>query len=245
MIDGAGIGSSMVCNKVKGVRAALCYDLKTILNSRQHNDANVLTLGASANPPEMVEEMVRTWLSTPFEGAGISGVWTRSSPVPEPGGSGAGMDEKKLVELVTKEVLSALGKKAGGAPAVPPAAAPAVDRELAALIDHTLLKPEATEAEVRKLCQEAGLQVLLRLREHQLGVEVPRPAPGLRREGLLRGGLSPGGHGVPLQGLRDREAIANGAGRDRHGGEHRRPEIEDLAWWRRTSGPWCRQPGTR
>ena len=68
MIDGAGIGSSMVCNKVKGVRAALCYDLKTILNSRQHNDANVLTLGASANPPEMVEEMVRTWLSTPFEG---------------------------------------------------------------------------------------------------------------------------------------------------------------------------------
>jgi len=68
MIDGAGIGSSMVCNKVKGVRAALCYDLKTILNSRQHNDANVLTLGASANPPEMVEEMVRTWLTTPFEG---------------------------------------------------------------------------------------------------------------------------------------------------------------------------------
>lgn len=68
MIDGAGIGSSMVCNKVRGVRAALCYDLKTILNSRQHNDANVLTLGAGANPPEMVEEMVRTWLETPFEG---------------------------------------------------------------------------------------------------------------------------------------------------------------------------------
>jgi len=68
MIDGAGIGSSMVCNKFKGIRAALCYDLKTILNSRQHNDANVLTLGASANPPEVVEEMVATWLATPFEG---------------------------------------------------------------------------------------------------------------------------------------------------------------------------------
>ncbi|MBI4911717.1 MAG: ribose 5-phosphate isomerase B [Acidobacteria bacterium] len=68
MIDGAGIGSSMVCNKVKGVRAALCHDLKTVLNSRQHNDANVLTLGASANPPEVVEQMVRTWLETPFEG---------------------------------------------------------------------------------------------------------------------------------------------------------------------------------
>lgn len=68
MIDGAGIGSSMVCNKVRGIRAALCYDLKTILNSRQHNDANVLTLGAGANPPEVVEDMVRTWLETPFEG---------------------------------------------------------------------------------------------------------------------------------------------------------------------------------
>jgi ribose 5-phosphate isomerase B len=68
MIDGAGIGSSMAANKLKGIRAALCYDLKTILNSRQHNDANVLTLGASANPPEVVEEMVATWLATPFEG---------------------------------------------------------------------------------------------------------------------------------------------------------------------------------
>jgi ribose 5-phosphate isomerase B len=68
MIDGAGIGSSMVCNRFPGIRAALCYDLKTILNSRQHNNANVLTLGASANPPEVVEEMVLTWLATPFEG---------------------------------------------------------------------------------------------------------------------------------------------------------------------------------
>lgn len=68
MIDGAGIGSSMVCNKVPGIRAALCYDLKTVLNSRQHNDANVLTLGAGTNPPEVVEVMVKTWLETPFEG---------------------------------------------------------------------------------------------------------------------------------------------------------------------------------
>jgi ribose 5-phosphate isomerase B len=68
MIDGAGIGSSMVCNKLKGIRAALCYDMKTILNSRQHNNANVLTLGATANPPEQVETMVKAWLETPFEG---------------------------------------------------------------------------------------------------------------------------------------------------------------------------------
>jgi deoxyribose-phosphate aldolase len=46
MIDGAGIGSAMVANKVHGVRAALCYDLSTAKNAREHNNANVLTLGA-------------------------------------------------------------------------------------------------------------------------------------------------------------------------------------------------------
>ena len=46
MIDGAGIGSCMVANKVPGVRAALAYDLSSARNSREHNDANVLTLGA-------------------------------------------------------------------------------------------------------------------------------------------------------------------------------------------------------
>jgi len=68
MIDGAGIGSSIVCNRFPGIRAALCYDMKSVLNSRQHNNANVLTLGAGTNPPEVVEEMVLTWLATPFEG---------------------------------------------------------------------------------------------------------------------------------------------------------------------------------
>jgi ribose 5-phosphate isomerase B len=58
MVDGAGIGSCMVCNKVKGIRAALCYDQKTAVNSREHNNANVLTLAA----------IVKTWLATPFAG---------------------------------------------------------------------------------------------------------------------------------------------------------------------------------
>jgi len=68
MIDGAGIGSCMAANRFPGIRAAMCYDLKTILNSRQHNNANVLTLGAGANPPDVVDQMVLTWLATPFEG---------------------------------------------------------------------------------------------------------------------------------------------------------------------------------
>lgn len=68
MIDGAGIGSSMACNRFPGIRAALCYDMKTILNSRAHNNANVLTLGSTANPPDAVDSMVLAWLATPFEG---------------------------------------------------------------------------------------------------------------------------------------------------------------------------------
>jgi ribose 5-phosphate isomerase B len=68
MIDGAGIGSSMACNKVKGIRAALCYDLKTIVNSREHNNANVLTLGGPLHRDEEIFEMVRVWLETRFAG---------------------------------------------------------------------------------------------------------------------------------------------------------------------------------
>lgn len=64
------------------------------------------------------------------------------------------MDESKLVELITKEVLKVLGEKGAAQPSVPKAPG-GIDRELAAMIDHTLLKPEATAAEVEKLCQEA------------------------------------------------------------------------------------------
>ncbi len=68
MLDGAGIGSSMAANKVKGVRAALCYNEKTIVNSREHNNANVLTLGAPFHTPQEAEALVRLWLATPFAG---------------------------------------------------------------------------------------------------------------------------------------------------------------------------------
>ncbi len=68
MIDGAGIGSSMVCNKVRGIRAALCYNLKTIVNSREHNNANVLTLGGPLHTMEEICEMARVWLTTRFAG---------------------------------------------------------------------------------------------------------------------------------------------------------------------------------
>ena len=68
MIDGAGIGSSMVCNKVRGIRAALCYNEQTIVNSREHNNANVLTLGGPLHTPDELCSMARLWLETRFAG---------------------------------------------------------------------------------------------------------------------------------------------------------------------------------
>ena len=68
MIDGAGIGSSIVCNKVRGIRAALCYNMKTITNSREHNNANVLTLGGPLHAPDELCEMAGAWLETRFAG---------------------------------------------------------------------------------------------------------------------------------------------------------------------------------
>lgn len=68
MIDGAGIGSCMVANKVPGVRAAMCYDNATAVNSREHNDANVLTLGAGLIGTSLAKQIVETWLKTEFGG---------------------------------------------------------------------------------------------------------------------------------------------------------------------------------
>jgi len=64
VIDGAGIGSCMVANKVPGVRAAMCYDEASARNSREHNGANVLTLGGKMISNDRMREIVRVWLAT-------------------------------------------------------------------------------------------------------------------------------------------------------------------------------------
>ncbi|MCX6029512.1 MAG: ribose 5-phosphate isomerase B [Chloroflexi bacterium] len=66
IIDGAGIGSCMAANKVPGIRAALCYDHATAVNSREHNHANVLTLGAGLIGANLAKQIVSDWLATPF-----------------------------------------------------------------------------------------------------------------------------------------------------------------------------------
>jgi ribose 5-phosphate isomerase B len=68
IVDGAGIGSCMAANKVPGVRAAMCYDHATAHNSREHNDANVLTLGGMLLGSNLARQIVKTWLETDFGG---------------------------------------------------------------------------------------------------------------------------------------------------------------------------------
>lgn len=66
LIDGAGIGSCMAANKVPGILAALCYDEATARNSREHNYANVLTLGGRLISSQQMRRIVQTWLETPY-----------------------------------------------------------------------------------------------------------------------------------------------------------------------------------
>ena len=68
LMCGSGIGMSITANKFKGIRAALCRTLEEAELSRQHNDANILCLGARTNSRELNQQIIATWLKTDFEG---------------------------------------------------------------------------------------------------------------------------------------------------------------------------------
>jgi len=68
IIDGAGIGSAMAANKIPGVLAANCHDIYTARNSREHNNANVLTLGSRNLGIDIIRDVVQVWLATGFGG---------------------------------------------------------------------------------------------------------------------------------------------------------------------------------
>jgi ribose 5-phosphate isomerase B len=68
LICKTGIGNSIAANKVKGIRAALCYNIKAAELSRRHNDSNVLVLGALFTDAKNTEKIIRVWLKTKFEG---------------------------------------------------------------------------------------------------------------------------------------------------------------------------------
>ncbi|MBW1722817.1 MAG: ribose 5-phosphate isomerase B [Deltaproteobacteria bacterium] len=68
VFGGSGNGEAIVANRIPGIRCTLCWDLETARLARRHNDANVLSLGARLISLESAVEIVRTWLSTPFDG---------------------------------------------------------------------------------------------------------------------------------------------------------------------------------
>lgn len=68
VIGGSGLGETIACNKIRGIRAGLCHDVWSTGISRGNNDSNVLVLGAKVISPEQGDRIVLTWLTTPFKG---------------------------------------------------------------------------------------------------------------------------------------------------------------------------------
>jgi len=137
VIDGAGIGSSIAANKVPGIRAALCYDQASARNSREHNDSNVLTLGARLLTATQAEDFLRTWLATGFAGGRHSGRVEKIAGI-----------ERRYARHDNVRIWPAPA-------AVRQVPVDAATAKIAAMIDHTLLRPEATRADIVKLCGEA------------------------------------------------------------------------------------------
>jgi deoxyribose-phosphate aldolase len=166
MIDGAGIGSAMAANKVAGVRAAACYNVALARNAREHNDANVLTLGAGQTNFEAAKSIVDAFLSGECveerhrkRVALINEIEKRPiavgahqatllSQIGETRVSTSASDMEKIAKRV-QELLAAQG----ASPAATGAPKPPLD--IAQLIDHTILRPDTTRADIEQLCREA------------------------------------------------------------------------------------------
>jgi len=205
MVDGAGIGSSMAANKVKGVRAALCYDVSSANNAREHNNANVLTLGAGMIGANLAKQIVDTFLRVEcteerhlkrvqmIDNIGSADLHTPEPAKVEPAESG----EPTVTELesgdvarIAQRVKELMGTQGvSGSITIPVCGeeectncglcavkaddhvrlilnlgadrithtlgAGKVPEDIAKYIDHTLLKPDAIESDVIKLCEEA------------------------------------------------------------------------------------------
>ncbi len=156
VIDGAGIGSAIAANKVPGVRAAACYNDALARNSREHNDANVLALGASQTGFDAARSIVDIFLTSACTVErhqarvrlirGIEG--RHMSQSPKPGDVTLSPEDLARVAEKVREILAQGGSTATRGPRIPP-------EQLAQLIDHTLLRPEATSADIERLCDEA------------------------------------------------------------------------------------------
>lgn len=239
MIDGAGIGSSMVANKVPGVRAAMAYDLSSARNGREHNDANVLTLGAGLIGANLATQIVDLFLATectePRHRKRVAMIEERTESAAR--GVLAELSEEDLERIVRRleAMISGGGGLAGayhGDPSVGsspevarrfielgagrlsagPGRPAAIPEDVAGFIDHTILKPDATEAMI--------LQVAAEAREHRFRSVcvnpcwVPLVARRLRGSGVLTCsvvGFPLGASAPEIKAMEARRAIREGA----------------------------------
>jgi len=156
MVDGAGIGSAMTANKVPGVRAAACYNDVLARNSREHNDANVLTLGSGQVTFEQACGIVDVFLATLCTAkrhrnrVELIGAIERKALMAGATGGHVDLSSEDLQRIAerVRQLIEQDQPARNSGPAIAP-------DTLAGMIDHTLLKPEATKADVEKLCDEA------------------------------------------------------------------------------------------
>ena len=258
IVDGAGIGSAMAANKVPGIRAALCYDLSTARNSREHNNANLLTLGAGLIGFELAKQIVDVWLNSECtvdrhlrrvqmiseieKGNFTVNISSKSSPR----SSGLNITDEDLKKIASKiqsllnqqniiapqlsatcdkETCNSCGQCADKAPdavrqfinlgAARISNAPGgvhAPQDIARFIDHTILKPEATVADITKLCQEAV--------EYQFAAVCINPTYVKLAHDITRGsgvkvctvvGFPLGAHVPEIKAMEARRAIREGA----------------------------------
>ena len=173
MIDGAGIGSAMAANKVRGARAAACYSVGLAKNSREHNDANVLTLGAGQTNFEQAKPIVEAFLTTkcveerhlkrvqlinaiqdgpievgPHQTTLLAGTGEPYLSVMQPPAEKIAAPDLEKITKRIQELLAAQAAQSAAGPAQPPL-------DIAQLIDHTILRPDTVKSDIEQLCREA------------------------------------------------------------------------------------------
>ena len=230
MIDGAGIGSAMAANKVRGVRAAACYSVALAKNSREHNDANVLTLGAGQTNFDLACQIVEMFLTSEcveerhFKRVQLINA-IQDGPIevgPHQATLLAGAGEPRTappqsdIEKMAKRVQELLAAQGAPVPA-PACAGGALAEHPAAYRPHHPAAGHHPDGHRAALPRGAPVQVFLGLCESHMGCSCPA-APGRNeRESLLCCGFSAGSPAAGNQG--DGSARGHPAGRqgNRHG----------------------------
>ncbi len=240
MIDGAGIGSSMVANKVPGVRAAMAYDVSSARNGREHNDANVLTLGAGLIGANLAQQIVDVFLATdctePRHRRRVAMIADAAGQAAAPRAAVAGdplqdLSEEDLARIVAR-LQGLLGGPGHAGPCVGtspdtarafielgarrlshgPDSPGRIPEDVARYIDHTILKADATTAMIDKVIAEA--------REFSFRSVCVNPCWVARVSAGLRGtpvltcsvvGFPLGANTSELKGAETRKAIRDGA----------------------------------